>query len=146
MTHLRAAAIATDVLGRDTAASTNPERDFAEATQDQTGGLVAWFRNTALGKALTNRKAERELADALLRLAETSPHLLDDIGMADSDLVAPGRYGATQTDAVVPATHRAPVPLRPALRPRIVALSRAPAPVAAKQPTDAARPLQPSAQ
>lgn len=148
MTHLSAAAVAIDVLGRNAGASTNPERDMAIGAQAHSGGLAAWFGHSTLGKMLAARKATRDLNRAIVRLSSLSPHLLADIGILDNTALAGGLPDLEQQDAVVTGTHRvtAPVALRPARRPAIGTPQRAPAPSAAKLPARAARKEQPAAQ
>jgi len=148
MTHLSAAAIIIDVMGRDTGASTNPERDMAVRSQVRSGGLAAWFRDSSLGRLLAARKATRDLNRAIVRLAELSPHLLADIGILDATAVAEDLPGRAQPPASATGTHRdaAQVPLRPAQRAAIVTPQRTSAPVAAKLPARAARKEQPAAQ
>lgn len=126
MTYLRAATLATDVLGRDTGASTNPEQDIARLTQADhgTGSLLTWLCGTTLVRAFANRRAERHLTRTIARLAETSPHLLADIGIIDTPMIAPdmpvrARFQAPGKELRIVA---APVPVatRPAQRPAVI--------------------------
>jgi hypothetical protein len=150
MTHLSAAAIMIDTFGREGAPSVNPEMDMAlrAQTEARSGGLVAWFFWTPIVKALVARKAERDLNRAMIRLAETSPHLLADIGLLDIELVAPKAAVSTGTGtaATGPRAAKVPVALRPAQRPAIAAPQRAPAKGVAKVPVTEASLPQPLAQ
>jgi uncharacterized protein YjiS (DUF1127 family) len=140
MTRLSAASIAIDVLSRTPAASTNPERELAVLvrTGTRSGGLVSWFRQTAIVQTVIARKAERELTRAVARLAETSPHLLADIGILDTPAIAPdisvrARFEAAAEEMRIVA---APVPVapRPAHRPEITRPRRGPAPAVVNAP------------
>ena len=112
MTHLSAAAIAIDVLGRETAAPTNPELAMAHHAP-QSGGILSWLRNTAVVRALAERRGERELNRHILRLSELSPHLLVDIGIIDAaatDMQSTAQIGDTDAKTRIVA---APVPVPP---------------------------------
>lgn len=138
MTHLSAAAIAIDVLGRETAAPTNPELAMAHHAR-QSGGILSWLRNTAVARALAERRGERVLNRHILRLSELSPHLLADIGFIDTsaaEMPLPVQIVDTGAETRIVAAP-VPVPPRPALRPAIALPQRATAPAAAKTPAQA---------
>lgn len=135
MTHLSAAAIAIDILGRETAAPTNPELAMAHHAP-QSGGILSWLRNTAVARALAERRGERVLNRHILRLSELSPHLLADIGVIDTaaaDMPFPAQIVDTGAETRIVAAP-VPVPPRPALRPAIALPQRAPTPVSARTP------------
>jgi hypothetical protein len=145
MTYL-AAATTIDTLGRKAAPSMNPEMDMVLAARSvsRSGGLVSWLRQTAIVKALTARKAERDLNVAVKRLADLSPHLLADIGMLDLSVqpkMQPEEMPQTDVRIALP-----PVALRPAQRPAIQVPQRAPARSTTKPPVRAARKEQRVAQ
>jgi hypothetical protein len=96
--------------------------------------LRAWLAQSAIGRALASRRAERDLNAAVMRLSDLSPHLLHDIGVID---------GPEQVDEPAPRKTRpdlAAAP-RPAFRSAIEAPVRMPEmalPVRAAQDLQAA--------
>lgn len=146
MTHLRSAAVMIDALGRDIVAPANPVPRMAFQSPAQSGGIVAWFRHTTLGKMLEARNATRDLNLAIVRLSDLSPHLLDDIGMFDRSAVTEEEEIRALADADAAATRLATAwqALPPAQRPDIARTRRAPGPVAASTPAPAPRREQPA--
>jgi hypothetical protein len=135
MTYLSANAIMIDTLGREATPSTNTEYDFAlQSGALSDGGILGWLGRTAIVKAVIARKAKRDLTRAVARLAETSPHLLADIGIIDTPAIAHDMSIRARFEAAGEETRivAAPVPVapRPANRPAINVPRRGPAPAA----------------